>query len=472
MPRKKKFTLEAVLIEKYAAEGKCLAKVDEKVVFVQGAVPGDVVDIFVTKNKKDYAEGRVSKFLSYSPHRIEAKCHHFKNDSCGGCKWQMIPYSSQLQYKQEQVYDMLTRIGKVKGAEFLPIAGADSIYEYRNKLEFTFSNKKYLSSDQLNQEEISPYQNVLGFHAPSLFDKVIDITSCHLMPGFQNELRNGIRDFALKHRLTFYDHRTHTGLLRNLMVRMSSIGEILVNIVFSENTDDARVLVDWIVSSYPQITSMHYTINPKLNDTLYDLEIACIKGPGFIRERLEDFEFVISPKSFFQTNTAQGSKLYQITREMAEFTGSEILYDFYCGTGSIGIFCSKQVAKVIGVESIPDAIEDAKINASHNHVVNSEWYAGDVIKIVNEDFFKKHGHPDVIICDPPRAGMHGDLIEKLLQIQALKIVYVSCNPATQARDLALLQECYDVLKVQAVDMFPHTHHVESVALLELRKAEA
>jgi 23S rRNA (uracil1939-C5)-methyltransferase len=467
MSKRKKFVLENITVATYAAEGKCLSRVDDKVIFITGAVPGDVVDLFVTKSKKDYAEAIVQKFVSYSTNRVAPICRHFVEDSCGGCKWQMLPYALQLQFKEQQVKDVLTRIGRVRDTEYLPIKGCDQAYGYRNKLEFTFSNKRYLSSKEINNAEVSPVQNVLGFHAPRLFDKVIAIDNCHLMDGFQNELRNAVRDFTLENKYTYYDHRTHEGLLRNMMVRIATTGDILVNIVVKENNAEVETLMNFVADRFPQITSLHYTINPKLNDTIYDLEVKLFKGSATISEKLEDYVFSISPKSFFQTNTKQGEALYTIAREFAGLTGKEILYDLYCGTGSIGIFCSAKAAKVIGVESVADAIVDAKANALRNGLQNSEWFAGDVIHICNDAFFATHGAPDVVICDPPRAGMHRDLVDKLLEIAAPRIVYVSCNPATQARDVALLQAKYTVVKVQAVDMFPQTHHVESVALLEL-----
>jgi 23S rRNA (uracil1939-C5)-methyltransferase len=411
--KKRNKELFGITVDTYAAEGKSIARVDNKVIFIEGVVPGDVVDVYLKKNKKDWAEAGVKNIVSLSPNRIAADCQHF--GVCGGCKWQMLPYELQLQYKQQQVKDVLSRIGRVKDTEYLPILGSEKKYEYRNKLEFTFSNKKYLSHEELNTTA-SPLSDVLGFHAPRLFDKVIDIDKCHLMAEPQNEIRNGIRAYAL-----------------------------------------------------PQITSLHYTINTKMNDTIYDLDVITVKGPGYITEKLEDFTFKISPKSFFQTNTLQAENLYRITREFAQFTGKEVLYDLYCGTGSIGIFCSNEVSKIVGVESVPEAIEDAKENARMNQLENAHFYAGDVIKICNDEFFATHGKPDVVITDPPRAGMHQALVDKLLEIAAPRIVYVSCNPATQARDVALLSEKYKVIKVQAVDMFPHTHHVESVALLELKE---
>jgi 23S rRNA (uracil1939-C5)-methyltransferase len=465
--KKKNNELFGITVDTYAAEGKSIARVDNKVIFIEGVVPGDVVDIYLKKNKKDWADAGVKKMVSLSPLRIDATCKHF--GVCGGCKWQMLPYELQLQYKQQQVQDVLQRIGRVKDAIYLPIKGSGKIYEYRNKLEFTFSNKKYLAFDELNTEA-SPLSDVVGFHAPRLFDKVIDIAHCHLMPEPQNEIRNGIRKFALENEYTFYDIRNNIGFLRNMMLRTTSTGETLVNIIFGANDEKAIAnTITYLENTFPQITSLHYTINTKMNDTIYDLDVVTVKGPGYITEKLEQFSFKISPKSFFQTNTGQATELYRITREFAQFTGKEVLYDLYCGTGSIGIFCSEQVSKIVGVESVPEAIVDAKENAKINNLTNTHFFAGDVIKICNDAFFAEHGKPDVVITDPPRAGMHAALVEKLLEIAAPKIVYVSCNPATQARDVALLSEKYKVIKVQAVDMFPHTHHVESVALLELKE---
>jgi 23S rRNA (uracil1939-C5)-methyltransferase len=455
-----------VHVDTYSSEGKCIARVDNKVIFIEGVVPGDVVDIYLKKNKKDWADAGVKNWVSYSPNRVKAFCKHF--GVCGGCKWQMLPYALQLQYKQQQVQDVLQRIGKVKDTTYLPIQGSAKSSHYRNKLEFTFSNKKYLTFEELNTDATAD-SNVLGFHAPRLFDKVIDIANCHLMPEPQNAIRNGVREFALQHQLSFYDIRNNKGLLRNMMIRTSSIGQTLLNVIFGEKDMEAvQKVMDYLQDAFPEITSLHYTINTKMNDTIYDLDVVTVKGDGSITEKLEEFQFKISPKSFFQTNTAQAEELYKITRAFCGFTGTEVLYDLYCGTGSIGIFCSQHVSKIIGVESVPEAIEDAKINAAINHLSNTHFYAGDVIKICNDDFFAEHGKPDVVITDPPRAGMHATLVEKLLQIEAPKIVYVSCNPATQARDIALLSEKYMVQQVQAVDMFPHTHHVESVALLLLK----
>ncbi len=465
MGNKKKKDVLNLEITSYAAEGKSIGRHEEKVIFVQGAVPGDVVDVYLAKSKKDWAEGGIKQFVTKSPNRIAATCTHF--GTCGGCKWQMLPYTLQLQYKHQQVQDTLTRIGQVRDTTYLPIAGcAQSLY-YRNKLEFTFSNKRYLTKAELNSN-IDGSSNVLGYHAPGLFDKVIAIQDCQLMQEPQNGIRNGLMQFATENNYTFYDIKNHTGLLRNVMIRTAHNGDTMVNVIFGANEPtDIENTMQYLSNNF-SIKSLHYTINVKMNDSIYDLPVITYKGDGFITEYLEDFGFKISPKSFFQTNTKQAELLYTITRDMAQLQSTDVLYDLYCGTGSIGIFCSKHVSKIIGVESVEDAIADAKENAANNNVANAHFYAGDVIKICTDAFFTKHGKPNVIITDPPRAGMHTTLIEKLLEIEAPRIVYVSCNPATQARDLQLLQQKYVVEKVQAVDMFPQTHHVESVVALTLK----
>ncbi len=465
MARKKKTILENLYIESYAAEGKCIAKHNEKIIFVEGAVPGDNVDVFIQKNKKDWAQGQVLNLITPSKNRIDAFCNHF--GTCGGCKWQMLEYSLQLTYKEQQVKDQLQRIGKIDVAEYLPILGCDKTTHYRNKLEFTFSNKQYLSREMLNSNE-SFDKNVLGFHAPKLFDKVIDIEECHLQEEPTNSIKNFIRNYAFENNLSFYDIRFHHGLFRNLIIRISKKGEVLINLIFGEeNQSEIEKCCAAISKEFPAITSFYYTINTKMNDTIYDLPIILFSGKKYIEETLEDFRFQISPKSFFQTNSYQAEKLYQIVRQFANLKGTETLYDLYCGTGSIGIFLSKNAKKIIGVETVEDAIEDAKLNARENNIADAHFFAGDVIKICNDAFFKEHGFPDCIILDPPRAGLHNDLIEKLLEIKCPRIVYVSCNPATQARDVNLLKEKYNINRSQAVDMFPHTHHIENVLLLEL-----
>ena len=465
--KNKKTVLEGLLITDYAAEGKALAKLDGKVIFISGAVPGDVADVLLTKNKKDWAEGRVLKIKELSKERVEPFCKHF--GICGGCKWQMLPYAKQLQYKQQEVEQNLRRIGKVDLPEILPIIGADDTVHYRNKLEFTFSNKRYLTNDEIGQTDITAQQNALGFHVPRIFDKVIDIDECYLMDEVNNKIRNTVRSFALENNFTFYDIRQHTGWLRNIIIRLCTTGELMVNICLNFDEEaDRKKLFDHMLQQVPEITTLLYTINPKWNDSIYDLTPQVYFGKGFATEKLEDFEFKISPKSFFQTNTRQAEKLYTVTREFAALTGNEIVYDLYCGTGSIGIFVSKQAKKIIGVEVIEEAIADAKENAALNNISHARFFAGDVIKICNDEFFAVHGRPDVIITDPPRAGMYEKLVNKLLEMAAPKIVYVSCNTATQARDLGLLSEKYQIEKIQPVDMFPHTHHIECVVLLKLR----
>ena len=494
--KKKNIVLEQVLVESYAAEGKSLARQDGKVIFIEGAVPGDVVDVRLGKSKKDWAEGHPLRFHTYSKERVEPFCQHF--GVCGGCQWQMLPYEKQLQYKHQQVIDNLTRIGKVQLPEFYPIVGAAEDKFYRNKLEFTFSTKEYTAappppkggssntqpllsggaaenSDLLQSRPQSDASanpplgggGALGFHAKGFFDKIVQIQKCWLQPEPQNELRNSLRDFAYQKGYSFYDFREHKGLLRNLQFRICTTGEVMVNVVFGEDDKKNRnEILSFIDQGFPGITTLLYTVNLKWNDSLFDQEPITYKGKGYVEEKLEDFRFKIGPKSFFQTNTRQGERLYQITRAFAELDGSQVLYDLYCGTGSIGIFCSRGAKKIIGVEAIDAAVQDAKENAVLNGIGHAQFFTGDVIDVCNDEFFQTHGRPDVIITDPPRAGMHQKLVEKILDMEAPTVVYVSCNPATQARDLALLDAKYAVTKVQPVDMFPHTHHIENVVQLK------
>lgn len=468
MRKKQKNTvLENLTITDYAAEGKALVRHEGKVVFVSGAIPGDRVNIRLSKNKKDWAEGKAVDILEPSPDRLEPFCKHF--GTCGGCKWQMLPYEKQLAFKQQEAVQNLVRIGKIELPEVLPIVGSADTIHYRNKLEFTFSNKRYLTNAELNNENISAQQNALGYHAPGIFDKVIDIDECFLMDDVNNRIRNTVREIAVENNFGYYNIKEHTGWLRNIIIRYCSTGELMVNICINHEDEPNRlILLNSLLSKVPEISTLLYTINPKWNDSIYDLEPIVYHGKGYAIEKLEDFEFIISPKSFFQTNTRQAEQLYSITRDFAGLTGTETVYDLYCGTGSIGIFLSKQAKKIIGVEVIEDAIEDARKNAALNNINHATFIAGDVIKICNDEFFEQHGRPDVIITDPPRAGMHEKLVIKLLEMAAPKIVYVSCNTATQARDLSLLSEKYKVMKVQPVDMFPHTHHIESVVLLTLK----
>ena len=474
--------LENVAVTDYAAEGKSLAKVNGKVIFIQGVVPGDVLDIQLLKNKKDWAEGRPIRFVNYSPERETPFCSHF--GVCGGCQWQMLPYEKQLTYKQKQVADNLERIGKLDLPGISAIIGAEETKYYRNKIEYTFGTKEFTKEKPIKDgwgkvtapsPGIDVPEGAAGFHAKGFFDKVVDIQTCYLQAEPTNEIRLAVKEFARQNRLPFYDIRNHTGFLRTMQIRLCTTGELMVNIVVAEDDKkNIEQLMKFVEERFPAITTLLYTINRKWNDSLNDLEPAIWKGKGYVIEKLstgsrgDEFEFKIGPKSFFQTNTRQAEKLYQVTNDFAELTGKEIVYDLYCGTGSIGIFVSKMAKKVIGVELIPAAIEDAKENAQLNHLSNTSFFAGDVIDICSDDFFAAHGKPDVIITDPPRAGMHEKIVRKILEMSAPTVVYVSCNPATQARDLSLLNEKYAVTKIQPVDMFPHTHHIENVVQLKLR----
>ncbi len=470
--QKKQVVLENILVQDYAAEGKSLARVDGKVIFIEGAVPGDVVDVQLSKSKNDWAEGRVVKKHILSPDRVNPFCTHF--GICGGCQWQMLPYQKQLFYKQKQVSDNLTRIGKVALPEISSIIGADQTTHYRNKLEFTFATGKFIPSEEFRRMKEAgmleaEQPGAAGFHARGFFDKVVEIDTCYLQDEPTNLIRKAVAKFAIGHAMSFYDHRKHEGWLRNMFVRNTTTGEWMINIVFGfEEADLRKKLLNQLLEQFPQITTLLYTINPKNNDSLFGLEPEVYFGAGYITEKLEDFSFMISPKSFFQTNTRQAEKLYRVTRDYAELTGKEVVYDLYCGTGSIGIFVSKQAKKIIGVEVVNEAIIDARKNAALNNISDAAFFTGDVIDICDDAFFAKHGRPDVIITDPPRAGMHEKLVKKLLDIAAPTVVYVSCNPATQARDLGLLDEKYSVEKIQPVDMFPHTLHIENVVQLKLK----
>lgn len=471
--RKKKpqVVLKNVLITDYAAEGKSLARIDGKVIFVEKVVPGDVVDIKLNKNKKDFAEGFPVNFIEYSKDREKPFCNHF--GICGGCIWQMLPYEKQLQYKHQQVVDNLQRIAKVNLPLITNIVGANETRYYRNKLEYTFSTKKYVTNEELAalKKDGNIYEDVAaaGFHARGFFDKVVEIQTCHLQHEPTNTIRNAVAAYAIENDLSFYDIRNHRGFLRNMMVRITTIGEVMVNVIVGENNQKIiDQLMQFLLQKFPEITTLLYTINTKFNDSIFDLEPVTVKGNGYITEQLENYKFIISPKSFFQTNTKQAERLYSITKDFAELDGSQIVYDLYGGTGSIGIFVSDKAKKIIGVELIKEAVDDAWKNGELNNLNNAQFFVGDVIDICTDDFFATHGKPDVIITDPPRAGMHEKLVRKLLDMAAPTIVYVSCNPATQARDLSLLDEKYAVTKVQPVDMFPHTHHIENVVQLKLK----
>ena len=472
---RKTIQLKDILVEGYAAEGKCISRVDGKVIFIENVIPGDVVDIQLSKNKKDWAEGFPIEFKVYAPDRVVPFCSDF--GVCGGCQWQSLPYEKQIFYKREQVFDNLTRISKLDLPEIPPVIAAKETRYYRNKLEFTFCNKKFIPSDvfrklKANGEAIINEGGFSGFHAKGVFDKIVAIDTCHLQEEPTNDIRKFIESYAHDNGLTFYDIRSHQGWLRNVIIRIARTGEIMVNVVLgAEDEVHQQGLLNALIEAFPTITTLLYTINRKFNDSIYDLEPKIHHGKGYIIEKLGEMRYKISPKSFFQTNSAQAEKLYEITREFAELKGTETLYDLYCGTGSIGIFMSRFVKKLIGVELIDDAIKDAKENAALNNILHSVFVTGDVITICDDQFFEIHGKPDVIITDPPRAGMHEKLVNKLLEIEAPIVVYVSCNPSTQARDIALLGEKYKVTRIQPVDMFPHTHHIENVIQLKLKKQE-
>ena len=481
MSRKKKPLpiLEHITITDVAAEGKSLARVDDKVIFVPFTVPGDVVDLQITKKKHKYCEARVLRFIEYSNVRAIPRCEHF--GICGGCKWQNLPYEEQLKAKQKQVFDQLTRIGKIDLPEFLPILGSVKQFEYRNKLEFGFSNKRWLTNEQVASGETFSNMNAVGFHITGAFDKIYPIEKCHLMDDLHNRLRNAIRDYAFEHELSFYDLRAQHGLLRDMMIRNSNTGEWMLLIQFGktidtgngadawELTEEGRGLMQYIADTFPEITSLLWVYNPKCNDTFGDLPVHVFKGNDHIYETMEELRFKVGPKSFYQTNTEQAYHLYCVARDFANLTGNELVYDLYTGTGTIANFVARKANKVIGIEYVPEAIEDAKVNSEINGIDNTLFYAGDMKDILTEEFIAKHGRPDVIITDPPRAGMHEDVVNTILQARPKRIVYVSCNPATQARDLALMDAQYKVAAVRPVDMFPHTPHVENVVLLEVRE---
>lgn len=450
------------------AKGVSVAKApDGKVIFIPNVVPGDVVDIQTFKKRKAYYEGKAVKFHELSEHRTEPICQHF--GVCGGCKWQNMKYSQQLYYKQNEVKNHLQRIGKVELPEFENILGSEKQFFYRNKMEFSFSNSRWLTEKEIDSTEDLGNRNALGFHIPKMWDKILDINKCHLQEDPSNAIRNELRAFANEHNLAFFNPREHSGLLRTLMIRTASTGEIMVLIQFFENDKVNRELVlDHLYEKFPQITSLQYVVNSKQNDTIYDQNIKLYKGRDYILEEMEGLKFSINAKSFYQTNSDQAYELYKITRDFAGLSGDETVYDLYTGTGTIAQFVSKKAKKVIGVESVPEAILDAKANAERNNITNCEFFVGDMKVVFNEAFIAQHGKPDVIITDPPRDGMHKDVIEQILKIAPEKVVYVSCNSATQARDLALMDEKYKVTRVRPVDMFPQTHHVENVVLLELR----
>ena len=467
MGRKKKIdlTLTDVLIENVAAEGKAVAHVDGCVLFVEFAVPGDVVDVRVIKNKKNYLEGRIIRIVKPSEKRLEPFCEHF--GVCGGCKWQPLPYEMQLEAKRQQVYDQLVRIGHLEVPEILPTLGSEKTVEYRNKLEFSASDKRWLSAEEMEVEtEFTPG---LGFHVGKFFDKVLDINRCHLQPEPSNAIRLFIRKYALEHGIPFYNLRENHGILRNIFVRTTERGEVMLIVCFGGEFPGMNDMLDAIADGFPQIKSLYYIVNAKVNDSIADQDCILYKGEEAIYEEMEGLKFKIGPKSFYQTNTLQAYNLYKVARGFAELQGNEVVYDLYTGTGTIAQFVSAGASRVIGIEYVPEAIDDAKVNAAANGITNCEFFAGDMKDVLNDRFIEEHGKPDVMIVDPPRAGMHPDVVKTILNAAPRRIVYVSCNPASQARDLAMMSGKYKITAVQPVDMFPHTQHVENVCRLEIKE---
>ncbi len=466
MARRKKKILHNVLIKGIADRGKAVGRDAEgQVVFVENVVPGDVVDVLVLRKKKGVMQGTPVEFIEYSKDRIEAFCSHF--EVCGGCKWQHLAYEVQLTHKETVVRDAIQRIAKVEVEDFQPILGSEQTQYYRNKLEFSFSNKRWLTAEELNTD-ISNKQDVLGFHRAGAFDKILDIDHCFLQGEPSNKLRNKARELAHAQGLSFYDAREHTGFMRNMIIRKTELGQLMLIVVFgADDMKKIKTFLDAMLESFPEITSLHYCINTKVNDFILDLDIPNYFGPEYVEEKLGDVIFRIGPKSFFQTNTNQAVRLFDVVADFVGLSGNENVYDLYSGIGSIALYLADKCKQVVGIEEVPAAIEDAKINQALNGISNAVFYAGDVRHVLSDEFAKKHGKPDVIITDPPRAGMHANVVEFLLKLEAPKIVYVSCNPGTQARDLFLLKQKYKVTKMRPVDMFPHTHHIENVALLEL-----
>jgi 23S rRNA (uracil1939-C5)-methyltransferase len=461
---------EDVHIIDIAEEGKGVGKADDFVLFVDKAIPGDIADVLVYRSKKNFGEGRILNLKKPSDYRVEPFCEHF--GTCGGCKWQHMTYEAQLKFKQKSVSDALSRIAKIDVEGMLPIVPSPEDKYYRNKLEFTFSNKRWLMDGEARPEEPVPVaigMDALGFHIPGRFDKILDVHHCYLQADPSNAIRNSIDEFAKRNGYSYYDLKAHSGALRNLIIRTSLTGELMVIVVFAYATDEeVEKLMNFVAETFPQITSLLYILNQKKNDTIFDQDVIAFRGHEYIHEEMEGIRFRIGAKSFYQTNSEQAYKLYQITRDFAGFTGNELVYDLYTGAGTIANFIAGQVREVVGVEYVPSAIEDAKINSQINNIANTKFYAGDMKDVLVPEFMARHGKPDVIITDPPRAGMHPDVVARLMEIEAPKIVYVSCNAATQARDLLVLKEKYDTVKIQPVDMFPHTQHVENVVLLVLR----
>jgi 23S rRNA (uracil1939-C5)-methyltransferase len=468
--RKNKPFIENVTITDIGAEGKAIARVDDVVVFTTHVIPGDVVDLQVTKKRTKYMEARVTRVITESPDRVPAFCEHF--EVCGGCKWQFLPYKKQLFYKQKQVADQLRRIGRIELPEITPILGSKKTTYYRNKLEFGFSNKRWLTSNEMGLEGNDINMNALGFHVPGMFDKIININKCWLQDDPSNQIRDFIKGYADENGLEFFDRKIQSGLLRNIIVRTSTTGDVMLIVCFfRDETENREKLLKAIAGKFPMITSLMYVINGKGNDTITDQEIIVYKGNDHIYEEMEGLKFKIGPKSFYQTNSEQAYELYKVAREFAQLKGDEMVYDLYTGTGTIANFIARNVKKVVGIEYVPEAIEDAHVNSELNGITNTSFFSGDMKKILTTEFMARQGSPDVIITDPPRAGMDEDVVKTILEAAPEKVVYVSCNPATQARDLALMDEMYKVTRIQPVDMFPHTHHVENVVLLE-RKGDS
>lgn len=465
--RKEQPLVPGVEITDVAAEGNSIARINELVTFVPFGAPGDIADIKIDRKKRNYAEGHIERMVTPSSLRVEPKCEHFT--ICGGCRWQHLPYDYQLQCKQRQVKDALDRIAKVKYPEISPIIGSEKIYGYRNKLEYTFSNRCWLTFEQLRSGESFDDRSAAGFHIPGAFDKVLDINSCHLQDDITNRLRKCVKSYGQEHGLEFYDIKAQQGFLRNMVVRTSSTGELMVIMVVGRDDKEAiKGLMEHIAGNFPEITSLIYIVNTKVNDSIGDLGPVVYAGRPWIEEEMDGLRFRIGPKSFYQTNSAQAYRLYSVARRLAALTGDELVYDLYTGTGTIANFVARDCRKVIGIEYVPEAIEDAKINSQANGIENTLFYAGDMKDVLTDEFIAEHGRPDVMIVDPPRAGMHEDVVGVIRRASPSRIVYVSCNPATQARDLALLDDLYEVTAVQPVDMFPHTAHVENVVRLDLR----
>jgi len=464
--RQKNRVVENIALESYATEGKAIGRKEGKIYFVENGVPGDVADIWITKNKKDYAKAKVHQLITPSPERIAPFCSHF--EWCGGCKWQFLPYEKQATYKQQIVVDTLQRIGKLLLPECLPIISADQHQYYRNKMEYSFSNKRWLTPEEIESQENINQSPALGMHVPGFFDKIVDIEHCYLQHDLGNQIRNAVKQYALENNLSFYDIRNQNGLLRTMFIRNTTLNEWMVIITYFEPEHQKIIgLLEFLEEQFSQITSFHYVYNNKGNDTIFDQEVTCWKGKGFINEQLGGLTFKISPKSFFQTNTYQAIKLYDVVQQFTDLKSTDVLYDLYSGTGTIGLYLAQYCKTVIGIESNEDSVKDAKINQQHNNIENAHFYAGEVREMLQE-VLTKHGSPSALIIDPPRAGLHKTALELVLQTKASKIVYVSCNPATQARDLSLMSDNYEIEAFQPVDMFPHTYHIENVALLKLK----